>query len=176
MAKSYEDYQKEIAELQKKAAEVRRGELQSAISQIQSLMKTFNLTISDLKHKEGKVRKADKTAPVAKYKDPATGATWSGLGRRPAWAEKAYAENKLDSLLIIAPNNDKPTKVSRIKKPATQQPKPAQKTATPLKPPSQKRPKTATAAKKGPATKKQPIAKTEAIPLTVPAAGEVTNS
>lgn len=100
MAKSYQDYQKEIAELQKKAEEARRAELTGAIAQIKSLMAQFNLSVKDLKLKDGKVSRAPGKAVAAKYCDPITGETWSGRGRSPAWVIKAKAENKLDALII----------------------------------------------------------------------------
>ncbi|MGX9964691.1 H-NS histone family protein [Roseomonas sp. F4] len=40
-------------------------------------------------------RKAGAKAPVeAKYRDPATGTTWSGRGRMPIWLKVAEAEGK----------------------------------------------------------------------------------
>jgi DNA-binding protein H-NS len=105
MAKSYQDYQKEIAELQKKAEEARRAELTGAIAQIKSLMAQFNLSIKDLKLKDGKVSRAPGKAVAAKYRDPATGETWSGRGRSPTWVIKAKAENRLDALIIPIANS-----------------------------------------------------------------------
>ncbi len=110
MAKTYKDYQKEIAELQKKADEARRTELASAVAQIKSLMKQFNLTIKDLKLKDGKISRAPGKAVVAKYRDPISGETWTGRGRSPAWAAQAKAENKLDALLIAPPAKSDKTK------------------------------------------------------------------
>lgn len=139
MAKSYQDYQKEIAELQKKAEEARRVELADAIAQIKSVMKQFNLTIEDLKLKDGKkISRASGKAVVAKYRDPVSGETWTGRGRSPIWAAKAKAENKLDLLLIAqSPKPDAAPAASRKtagKKSAT---KPAVKPA--IKKPIQKK-------------------------------------
>lgn len=106
MAKSYQDYQKEIAELQKKAEEARRAELTGAIAQIKSLMAQFNLSVKDLKLKDGKVSRAPGKAVAAKYRDPITGETWSGRGRSPAWVIKAKAENKLDALIISGASSE----------------------------------------------------------------------
>ncbi|MFH1661210.1 MAG: H-NS histone family protein [Pseudomonadota bacterium] len=106
MAKSYQDYQKEIAELQKKAEEARRAELTGAIAQIKSLMAQFNLSIKDLKLKDGKVSRAPGKAVAAKYRDPITGEAWSGRGRSPAWVIKAKAENKLDALIISGASSE----------------------------------------------------------------------
>lgn len=147
MAKSYQDYQKEIAELQKKAEEARRAELTGAIAQIKSLMAHFNLSIKDLKLKDGKVSRAPGKAVAAKYRDPITGETWSGRGRSPAWVIKAKAENKLDALIISGASSEaakapikaapkKPTLKKTVAKPAVKKPaqrksatKPAEPTA-----------------------------------------------
>lgn len=142
MAKSYKDYQKEIADLQKKAEDVRRAELAGAIAQIKSLMKEFNISIKDLKLKDGKVSRAPGKAIPAKYRDPVSGDTWTGRGRSPAWVAKAKAENKLDTLLITPAGKTAeakaPTKATP-KKPAAKKPavkaiaKPAAKKAAPKK-------------------------------------------
>lgn len=43
--------------------------------------------------RKSKARRARKS-PVAKYKDAASGKTWSGRGRKPAWFVNALAEGK----------------------------------------------------------------------------------
>lgn len=138
MAKSYKDYQKEIAELQKKADEARRTELASAVAQIKSLMKQFNLTLKDLKLKDGKISRAPGKAVAAKYRDPLSGETWTGRGRSPAWAAQAKAENKLDALLIAPPaksNTTKtPAKATPKKGAAKSAAKPTAKKVAPKKP------------------------------------------
>lgn len=142
MAKSYKDYQKEIADLQKKAEDARRAELAGAIAQIKSLMKEFNISIKDLKLRDGKISKASVKVVPAKYRDPVSGDTWTGRGRSPAWAAKAKAEDKLDALLIIPAvmptAANAPTKAI-AKKPAAKKPaakataKPAAKKVAPKK-------------------------------------------
>lgn len=152
MAKSYKDYQKEIADLQKKAEDARRAELAGAITQIKLLMKEFNISIKDLKLKDGKVSRAPGKALPAKYRDPVSGDTWTGRGRSPAWVAKAKAENKLDTLLIT------PTgKSAEAKAPTKATPK---KTAT-------KKP--AVKATTKPATKKTASKKAAAKPDEQPA-------
>ena len=43
-----------------------------------------------------------RSAPPAKYRDPKTGATWSGRGRAPGWIAKAKSRDKF---LIEQPQN-----------------------------------------------------------------------
>ena len=70
--------QRDQLEAQIKQAE--RVEKQAAINQAQQLISDFGLTTEDL----FPIRKATTKAPI-KYRDPATGAEWSGRGREPLW-------------------------------------------------------------------------------------------
>lgn len=105
MEKTFKEYQKEIAELQKKAAEARRQEIAGAVAQIKALMKEHGLTIDDLGLRDTPKEKNKTITPAqpAKYRDPISGATWTGRGRAPAWAIEAKAAGKLESLVIKAP-------------------------------------------------------------------------
>lgn len=90
---SYQELQAQIAELQKQAEAARSSEIAAAKAKIAEIMKEYGLTISDLgvasKTKPTKVRE-----PVAvKYRDPATGDTWTGRGRSPRWLD---GKNKSD--------------------------------------------------------------------------------
>nr|WP_175981592.1 H-NS histone family protein [Burkholderia sp. BCC1630] len=62
----------------------REAEREAAIGQIKALMKEFDLSILDLQEK-GHKRNSRRMSTVPKYRDPATGKTWSGRGRQPAW-------------------------------------------------------------------------------------------
>lgn len=78
--------QKEALEAQ--IAEQRRQELSAAIGQIKSLIAAHGLTAEDIFG--GSARRAkssDKPASkvAAKYRDPISGATWSGRGLAPKW-------------------------------------------------------------------------------------------
>jgi len=83
---TYKELQSQIEKLQKEAEHARKNELANAISDIHNKMRDFGITPEDLgivgKKKAGKtVRK-----PVApKYRNTATGETWSGRGKPPKW-------------------------------------------------------------------------------------------
>lgn len=86
MSATYQDYQKQIAELQAKAEEARRNEVAGARAQIQSIMREYGLTVADIG--EGvKPPKAARKAVEVKYRDEATGSTWTGRGRAPKWLD-----------------------------------------------------------------------------------------
>lgn len=93
---SYSELQAQIAELQKKAEAARAGELSAAKAKISEIMKEYGLTVADLGG-TGKAKASKTREPVAiKYKDPASGATWTGRGRAPLWLN---GKNKNDYLV-----------------------------------------------------------------------------
>ena len=83
---TYQEYTAKIAELQRLAEEARKSEIASAKAQIAAIMKDYDLTIADLTAAKAKPFK--ERVPVAvKYRDDATGDTWTGRGRAPKWLE-----------------------------------------------------------------------------------------
>jgi DNA-binding protein H-NS len=81
---NYAELQAQIAELKRKANTARRAEIDGAVKEIRALMEAHSLTIVDL---EGKGKRRDRpVSPVPpKYRDPVSGATWTGRGRAPLW-------------------------------------------------------------------------------------------
>jgi DNA-binding protein H-NS len=83
------------AALEKKIAEARREARAGAIAQIKSLMTEHGLTLADLGGKSAppataaRSRKGRKVP--AKFRDPDSGATWSGRGLQPKWLKAALA-------------------------------------------------------------------------------------
>ena len=76
--------------LDKQIAETRKNELREAIRTVQSLVAEFDLTSADVFGSARTDKKADKRTGrkvAPKYRDPATGKTWTGRGRAPAWLE-----------------------------------------------------------------------------------------
>lgn len=68
------------------------------IKSIKALMMEHGLSLEDLHLKSIGYRqnqgKAAGSSVPPKYKDPSTGATWSGRGRTPRWLVAAQAEGK----------------------------------------------------------------------------------
>ena len=93
---TYAEIKAQIAELENKAKEARSAELASAKAQIAEIMQTYGLTINDLGNSaKPKATKARQPVP-AKYRDTATGETWTGRGRAPRWLD---GKNKDDFLI-----------------------------------------------------------------------------
>jgi DNA-binding protein H-NS len=88
----YEELQAKIADLQAQAEQVRREERQQAIDMAKTMISTYDITARDLgldktpKVKTGP-KPGNKVSP--KYRDPQSGATWSGRGKTPRWINGA---------------------------------------------------------------------------------------
>lgn len=80
------------AELEQEIVDLQREERASAIAQIRSLMSQYGLTLADIgpRGTSAQTSKPRSSAKVpAKYRDPATGQTWSGRGLHPKWLRAA---------------------------------------------------------------------------------------
>lgn len=83
----YAKLKAQIADLQAQADEVRRQEVAAVIADVQRMIAEYGLTAQDLGFAELARRgRPPKKAPLpAKYRDPKSGATWSGRGKPPGW-------------------------------------------------------------------------------------------
>lgn len=68
------------AELDARIAHIQAAEKATAIASIHALMRDHGVTLKDLGGAKRRV-----SVGVPKYRDPATGKTWTGRGRPPAW-------------------------------------------------------------------------------------------
>ncbi|MBL8317332.1 MAG: H-NS histone family protein [Burkholderiaceae bacterium] len=76
--------------LEKRIAETRKSERSDAIQKIRKLMAEYGLTTADLNTKATPRSTSRKGKKVpAKYRDPASGNTWSGRGLQPKWLKAA---------------------------------------------------------------------------------------
>jgi len=88
----YEEIQAKIADLQAQAEIVKREEKEQAIAMARTMISAYGITARDLgldkmvKAKSGP-KVGNKVSP--KYRDPASGATWSGRGKTPRWINGA---------------------------------------------------------------------------------------
>ena len=98
-----EQIQARMKKLQAQAEAMVAAKSQSVLNQIRDLMEKYGLTTADLDaHTGGKKRgpkpgakaAAKSAASAAKYRDPKSGATWTGHGRAPAWIANAKDRSK----------------------------------------------------------------------------------
>jgi DNA-binding protein H-NS len=93
--KTYSDVKAAIDKLQARAEELRQAEKAGVVSRIREAISVYGITAADLGLAAGGARSAARSsvaapAPkgqvgVAKYRDPASGKTWTGRGKPPLW-------------------------------------------------------------------------------------------
>ena len=93
---SYKELLKQREALEQQISEARKRELSDAISQVRSLVAEFGLTAQDVfpsGRGAGKGRSSTAGTKVApKYRNPATGETWTGRGKAPKWIQNENRE------------------------------------------------------------------------------------
>lgn len=91
-----EELERQARELDKQLQAARAQEKQTAIASIKAIMAEHGLTVADLGRVGGgasaKVKGTGSVAP--KYRNPATGETWTGRGLKPRWLTAALADGK----------------------------------------------------------------------------------
>ncbi len=98
---SYNELLNQIETLKRQAEEVRRQELKSVIDEIKSSMEKYGITLSDLQSALGRGGKKKTSTVAPKYRNPATGDTWTGRGRAPRWLADAEAGGKSRDTFLI---------------------------------------------------------------------------
>ena len=97
---SYTELQREIARLMQQAEATRKAEVRAVIDDIKAKMAEYGITAADL-GSTGRSSRAKGRTVAAKYKNVATGETWTGRGKMPRWlqAEVAAGRRKEDFLI-----------------------------------------------------------------------------
>jgi DNA-binding protein H-NS len=89
MTSSYKELLQQREALELAIVQARNNEISAAVSQVRELVAGFGLTVQDVfpgrARKAASAKVASKVA--AKYRDPATGKTWTGRGKAPKWIE-----------------------------------------------------------------------------------------
>lgn len=92
--KTYAVIKAEIAKLERQAEALRKSEVAGVVSRIKEAIAAYGLTAADLglgrsdrlrREERREKAPARKAKGSAKYRDPASGKTWTGQGRPPAW-------------------------------------------------------------------------------------------
>lgn len=108
--------EKEIQRLQKQAAALERKQRAPIISEIIRNMREFDISLEEVeialsRRSRSASQRGEKTATKAatrnpvppKYRNPETGATWSGRGKAPRWVSDAEAQGKSRNDFLINP-------------------------------------------------------------------------
>ena len=105
MAKSsLSDLLAQKAVLEKQIADFQKEQRGDAIAKVKAMMAEYGLTLADIGNskvaaapvaaKKTKVAKTAGKKVAPKYRNPATGDTWSGRGLKPKWLTAALATGK----------------------------------------------------------------------------------
>lgn len=97
---SYQEILSQIESLKAEAEKARKDELKLAIETVRKLIKENNLTAADCGFGKGsKTAGAGTVKP--KYRNPATGQTWSGRGLTPKWLQDAISAGRRKEDFLI---------------------------------------------------------------------------
>ena len=97
MATSLQELLDRKNKLERQISELQNSKRGEALGAIKALMTEHGLTVADLSATASSARKTVKTSGkkvAAKYRDPETGATWTGRGLKPKWIAEAIANDK----------------------------------------------------------------------------------
>ncbi|EHN65725.1 MULTISPECIES: H-NS histone family protein [Comamonas] len=82
---SYKDLLAQREALEQQIAAARKTEVADAVQKIKGLIEAFGLTQDDVFPAAKQKQKRETGSVAPKYRDPATGQTWSGRGKPPNW-------------------------------------------------------------------------------------------
>ncbi|RQR59887.1 H-NS histone family protein [Burkholderia sp. Bp9125] len=90
--RTFSDVKAQIEALQIEADALRAAEMEAVLADVRAKIAEYGLTEQDVfgrKRTRAKGASSSKPQSAPKYRDPKTGATWSGKGRAPAWIANA---------------------------------------------------------------------------------------
>ncbi|MEX3943823.1 H-NS family nucleoid-associated regulatory protein [Paraburkholderia sp. BR10937] len=88
---TYRELLKQLEALQREIDAARESEVAAALVRVRALVSEYALTPAQV---FGQMNDKGGSKP-AKYRDPVSGATWSGLGREPSWIKGQAREQFL---------------------------------------------------------------------------------
>ncbi|RVT87514.1 H-NS histone family protein [Inhella crocodyli] len=87
---SLQELMAQRAALDQQIEETKNRDRSAAVAKVRSLMAEYGLSVSDLTGRTKGAAKPTGKVP-AKYRNAATGETWSGRGLQPKWLKAALA-------------------------------------------------------------------------------------
>ena len=90
MSQSLKDLLQQREALEKAIADARQSEISAAVAKVRELVAEYGLTAQDIfpgRASKSGAAKSSGGKVAAKYRDPATGQTWTGRGKAPKWID-----------------------------------------------------------------------------------------
>lgn len=94
MSASLKDLLEQREALERQIAEAQRNERAEAIAKVRELMAQYGLTAADLANRPAPRTGRSLGKVPAKFRDQASGQTWSGRGLQPRWLREALAAGR----------------------------------------------------------------------------------
>ncbi|MCD9230947.1 H-NS family nucleoid-associated regulatory protein [Ralstonia pseudosolanacearum] len=85
---TYKELLAQKAKLDEQLETARQKELNEVTERVRQIVLEYGLTAEDIGLAPKRGKRGPKSTVAPKYRDPKTGATWSGRGRAPAWIGK----------------------------------------------------------------------------------------
>lgn len=82
---TYRELRAQADALMQQAENARQAELQAILDEVRARVAEYGLTPDQVFGRGPRKARAVQAGLPPKYRDPKTGATWSGRGREPAW-------------------------------------------------------------------------------------------
>ncbi|WP_082722059.1 MULTISPECIES: H-NS family nucleoid-associated regulatory protein [unclassified Burkholderia] len=82
---TYRELRAQADALMQQAENARQAELQAILDEVRARVAEYGLTPDQVFGRGPRKARAVQASLPPKYRDPKTGATWSGRGREPAW-------------------------------------------------------------------------------------------
>jgi len=96
---TYKELKAQAEALLQQAETARRAEIAAVVAEIQAKMKEYGITLADLKG--GAKKTKSRVAVAAKYRNPASGESWSGRGRAPRWLADELAKGRAKDEFLV---------------------------------------------------------------------------
>jgi DNA-binding protein H-NS len=92
---TFRELKAQVAALEEQAAAARELEFHDVLAEIKAKVAEYGITSLDIfGGSGGRLKKSRESKLPPRYRDPATGATWSGRGRTPGWIRNVRNRDK----------------------------------------------------------------------------------
>jgi DNA-binding protein H-NS len=173
---TYHELKALLADLARQAEEAKAVEVQALIDDIRAKVAEYGLTEKDIFGRQRRAQAKRAFTGIPQYRDPKTGAEWTGHGRAPGWIKDVKDRTKF---LIAGASDEAAVSAGAVAEKAAAKKVVAKKAASKAavgKKTAAKRAATKAVAKKGPGRKGGGVKKTAKVTETAPVPATATTS
>jgi DNA-binding protein H-NS len=91
---TYHELKAQLADLARQTEEAKAAEVQALIDDIRTKVAEYGLTEKDIFGRQRRAQAKRAFTGIPQYRDPKTGAEWTGHGRAPAWIKDVKDRTK----------------------------------------------------------------------------------